>query len=40
MFCSGSLINSGSAEHTKRINKHFGEVSIAKKENIKFVYKY
>ena len=40
MFCSGSLINSGSAEHTKRINNLYGEVSIAKKENIKFVYKY
>ena len=40
MFCAGSLINSGSPEHTKRINSHFGEVSIVKKENIKFVYKY
>jgi hypothetical protein len=40
MFCAGSLINSGSPEHTKRINNHFGEVSIAKKESIKFVYKY
>ena len=40
MFCVGSLINSGSPEHTKRINNHFGEVSTAKKESIKFVYKY
>jgi hypothetical protein len=40
MFCSGSSINSGFPEHTKRINSHFGEVSAAKKENIKFVYKY
>jgi hypothetical protein len=32
MFCAGSLINLGSPEHIKRINNHFGEVSIVKKK--------